>query len=129
MAWRHNQSYLMLISLVLFQPNFPNDDNSKPLHCITLFKEENARMSSFKSLSEVLIKSSKGGGLRKYKERNSAILTPLESHVPPILHNDCQTTYIHLTCQDKSHILIIKKPWQNYCFYLLLFLNHEMVTQ
>lgn len=56
-----NQSYLMLISLVLFQPNFPNDDNSKPLHCITLFKEENARMSSFKSLSEVLIKSSNGG--------------------------------------------------------------------
>lgn len=56
-----NQSYLMLISLVLFQPNFPNDDNSKPLHCITLFMEENARMSSFKSLSEVLIKSSKGG--------------------------------------------------------------------
>lgn len=63
------------------------------------------------------------GGLRKYKERNGAILIPLESHVPPILHNDCQTTYIHLTCQDKSHILMIKKPWQNYCFYLLLFVE------
>lgn len=80
-------------------------------------------MSLFKSLSEVVIKASKGGPLRKSKERNGAILIALESHIPSILHNDCQTTYIHLTSQDKSHILIIKKPQQNYCFYLLLFVE------
>lgn len=88
-----------------------------------MFEEENEGMSSFKSLSEVVIKASKGGPLRKSKGRNGAILIPLESHIPPVLHNDCQTMDIHLTSQDKPHILIIKKPWQNYCFYLLLFVE------